>query len=189
MSRAEDILKEAVNYPQYQPGYLNIVKGTQDKKRETSCNVFSRDTLDSRYQATKKSWAGGIGGLITEWNYDIRPINPTGSIIDCILNTPIPIAYRNLMAAALRKEVTDCTAEFAQMVANAGDLVHVISVKFNHEAIVIPDADTPWNEKRGCKIANVGTHNGIMYMSDKRTFGAFWNWRKGDIKYYLYRHA
>lgn len=187
MSMASEILGEAVKFPQYQKGYLNVIKGTVGKRIETSCNLFSRDALDSTFKTGPHSWAGGIGGLISEWNYDISPINLGASIANCILNTPIPTAYHNLLKAAQDKLITDCTAQFAQMLANSGELVHVVSVMFNHEAIVIPDADNEFNEIRGCYIANVGGHSGLMYMSDKRTFGAFKNWHSGDIKYYLYK--
>ena len=188
--RVRAILQQATTLPHYQRGYLFKI-GESNDRDATYCNNYARDVLDSQHVAVPTSWAGGFGGLVSNFNYNIQPINPTGSIIDCINNTPIATAYANLAIAAARGQVQEYTPGQAQAQANLGNLVHIVSTGLDadgHEAIVAPDWENAFDAERGVLMAQAGAYNGILYMSDRRTFGIFGKISEiiGSIKFYQY---
>jgi hypothetical protein len=169
--------KKSVKIPDYARSYT------------TFCNVFSRDFL------TK-------GALINTYDFDLSPIcqrDPAALkkihhyTIDpykiLLYWTPIEIAYKNAILAAQENSIIEHTAESAQARANEGTPIWVTTVKYYHEAIVIPDKNK-FNPARGVLLANQGEHAGIMYISDNRTIGYYGPDAhiNSEVKYYEFKH-
>ena len=166
------VLRDATKLKQYQQGYLYHIGEPGKKQTETYCNVYARDVLDSEYQAHLNSWANGIGGLVSEYSYDLTPIHPDYKPASIILNTTIPVAYKNIKEAHKKDNVKLLTPHKAQIMANEGIPIHVISVWCNHEAIVCPNPNG-YDKDNGPLLGQAGAYNGIVFLKDKKTFGAY----------------
>jgi len=179
-----EILEIAVALPQYQKGYPNERKYANGQL-VTYCNVLARDVLDSR---CPKAWImgwliGGANSSVEGYDYDISFMNPGKDLMTIILGTGIDVVYNNLLKAAEIGAVKSLTPEEAQNRANDGTPVHIISLKYGHEAIVCPSA-LPYNTAVGPMVAQAGFYNGIFPISDRKSWGTWWT--DLEIKYYEY---
>lgn len=175
------ILEKSVLLVQYQKGWDKWADGSD----KTFCNIMARDVLWNDPE-TLGIYDGYMGTLIDEpdFRYDISFIMVNHDP-KMILNTPIPVAYKMAALAAKEGKIKELIPEEAQIRANQGTPIWITSIKYNHEAIVCPDP-TPYDPERGVRIAQAGEHNGIMYISDPRTWGAWGKpgWTDPEIKYY-----
>jgi hypothetical protein len=174
------VLEWAVELPQYQMGFEKNDDGTP----KTFCNVLARDVLDSTFRRTDY-----MGGLINEYDYDIGAVDRKRTIRSLILNTPIEEWYHLAHLAVAGNEADFISPELAQIEANHGVPIHVISSHQppeTHECIICPDS-TSYDSRRGVRIAQAGKINGIMYISDPRCFGWDLNWENmvRYVKYHL----
>jgi hypothetical protein len=167
-------LKNAVKIKEYQRGYLKNVDGSP----KTFCNVMSRDLLDCRMP---KVWI--MGYFINTYDYDISAIRPESGLIDVILNTPCNIAYDNLKKAINEHKVTSISAYPAQLLANMGIPIHVITKKPGHEAIVCP-CNNYYHKDRGPYIGQAGWNNGLYFISDNKSWGK--NWQEAEPLFIIY---
>jgi len=159
---------------QFQPHFLWSQPGiTPGPGNATQCNLYARDFVDSKFITDpSKDWAQGIGGLISDYSYDISPINPGKKIFDVILNTTIQTCHVNLVAAGKSGKVKLLTAEQAQGRANEGIPIHCVSGPMNHETIIISDPNN-YNPDLGPMMSQSGSFVGCCYLGDKRSFGAY----------------
>jgi hypothetical protein len=171
---------DAVKLPEYKKGFPDGRTYPGTDKLVTYCNVFARDFLT-------------MFGLIKSYNYDLL------CLCDILKNeftddpnkillywTGIDVAYKNAIKAAALGIIIEHTPESAQQKANVGIPIWIVTLKYGHEAIVIPD-ETPFNSDRGVKIAQAGEVNGIFYWSDiiSPTYGM--DHKDKEIKYYEFK--
>jgi hypothetical protein len=144
-------------------------------KEITFCNVFARDILDNREYETYKEW---FGCRINAYGCEVSMIFPRPT---SVLEIKIHDAYLKAIRARDRGQIKNLSPLEAQVRANAGIPVWIISDRFNHEAIVCPDKHL-YDEARGPLIAQAGRFNGVFYASDDRAFGA--GYKSREIKFY-----
>lgn len=169
------VLDRASQLKQYQPGYESWKDGTP----KTFCNILARDVLEGD---NPDAFDFYMGTLVDDYRYDVSAILPdTGSI----LNTPIPVIYDRAAQAARDGKITELTPAEAQAMANKGIPVWIVSKKYNHEAIVYPNLDEPFDPAKGVKIGQAGAFNvSDVYISDPRSWGG-WH-TDPEIKYYMF---
>jgi hypothetical protein len=200
--RLRKVLEAGVKLPQYQKGYLGR------KPAETHCSVFARDVLDKRANIPWDPNNLNYGDIISEYDYDIRSINPGRSLVDVIVNTPIWDSSKNVLVAS-KATVMDAgerarnvlvltkargpvevEPKEAFVLAAAGVVVWVVGFRaegerhiYRHEAIVFPMCGE-YNPVLGLEIAQAGGVNGIFHISNRMAFGRFW--KDPEIRYFVF---
>jgi hypothetical protein len=139
----------------------------------TYCNIGSKDALDNR----PSPWGKHYGFMLSDLSLNLTPIWPT---VHSMWSYSIKEDYQSAKRAILQGHIERVTCRQAFDLAKRGEVIFIISIKYNHEAIAYPDS-RPWNEYRGCRIANVGKWNVITDMSHLWTFGK--NWKDEEILY------
>lgn len=200
--RLMQVLTEGVKLPQYQRGYLGRTPA------ETHCSVFARDVLDKRAGVTWNPRGADYGDIISEYDYDIRSINPGASLMDVIVNTPIWDSSANVLAASKQTQMDEgerarnvlvltkargpvgVTPQEAFVLAGDGVVVWVVGFRqrgkehlYRHEAIVFPDQGF-YNEREGLLVAQAGGVNGIFRISAPEAWGRYW--RDPEIHYFVF---
>ena len=196
------VLTAGTALPQYQRGYLGRVPV------ETHCSVFARDVLDSRAKIKWNPQGEDYGDIISEYDYDIRSINPGKSLMDVIVNTPIWDSSANVLAASKQTVMdeterarnvfvlekargpVEVTPPEAFVLAGDGVPVWVVGFKmfgtehlYRHEAIVLPEGGV-YNEDLGLMLAQAGGVNGFFRISDPMAFGRYW--RDNEIHFFVF---
>lgn len=144
----------------------------------TFCNVGARDLLDNRNHSY---WGKTYGFMLDDFALDLSPVFPTAF---SILRLSIKDAYSAALKAVWQKRIERITCRQAYERARRGEIVWVISAKYNHEAIVYPDM-RPWNDERGCRIAQCGYYNTIRDISHKFVFGK--RWKDPEIMFIVFK--
>jgi len=149
-SRLRRLLEEWAAKPQYQRGYGKWPNG----KEKTYCNMYATAVgveLGYNMQSFYREHSG---------RYATR--------------SPMNLVYDQL----IQDNVKQVTASEAQAIANLGNLVVVWSKKYDHAAVICPDSQE-YNEARGPLVCQAGWWNGVMYISDGKSFGR--NWQDPEI--------
>jgi hypothetical protein len=143
-----------------------------DGKR-TYCNIAAWDVIDDR----PGNWRG-YGYMLDDLPLDVSMLFPTaGSIMMCSPQE----AYRRASFAEQRGQLELVSMYRAWELARVGEVVLILSARYNHVAIVYPDL-RPWVAERGVRVANVGRFNVITDIRHKWVFGKCW--RDKEIRMY-----
>jgi hypothetical protein len=164
----------------------------------TYCNLFCKAILD--WQAAR-FWMPDFPEL--DFQYDIFSMNPGRGLDDIMLRTLTGTEYDNVVRMAASGISTGMTHDKilpeqiqlypfevselqAHDYANQGIPVWACSKMLpplGHEVIIMP-TDDPYDEARGCLMAQAGWVNGVFHMAD--IFGEIWRKPESDIKYFVF---
>jgi hypothetical protein len=164
----KDTLQKMIQIDDYKVIYKN------GKFYRSFCNVASRDALDNRDHST---WGRHYGFYLDDISLDISNVFPTAF---SILRYSIHEAYIKVMQGIKNGKIESVNAKEAYELAKVGEVVWVISDKYNHEGIIYPD-QRRWIPERGCRFAQCGKYNTIRDISHKYCFGKWW--KDPEIKY------
>lgn len=139
----------------------------------TYCNISVWDAIDCR----PGNWRG-YGYMLHDLPLDVSMLFPTaGSIMMCSPSE----GYRRAAFAEQRGRLESVSMYRAWELARVGEVVLIISARYNHVAICYPDS-RPWCAERGVRVANVGKYNVITDIRHMKIFGKCW--RDKEIKFY-----
>ena len=160
--------------------YGSQLEAYKAKNNLTFCNVMVKDIMDGRPHPIWK----GYGFLVDDLPIDVSSVFP--SVFD-ILSFTIKIDWQMADRAYRQGKIERLTPEQAQREANEGYVVWIISILWNHEALVFPD-DNKYNEDKGPLIVQAGGKdcNGVMYITDKRAFGWRYAYYQDSIRFYKF---
>ncbi len=158
------VLNKMVSLPDY-----------QRKGEQTYCNVGARDVLDNREHSY---WGNTYGFRIDDLRLDISVIFPTSF---SILRISIKEAYNIVVKAIWQKRIEQVNGEQAFYLAQKGEVIWIISAKYNHEAIVFP-IEGIYDPEKGCMIAQCGYYNVVDWISSEKCFGLK-KWKDKEILY------
>jgi hypothetical protein len=139
----------------------------------TYCNIAAWDAIDCR----QGNWHG-YGYMLDDLPLDVSMLFPTaGSIMMCSPSE----GYRRAMFAEQRGRLESVTMYRAWELAKIGEVVLIISARYNHVCICYPDS-RPYIKERGVRVANVGKFNVITDISHRYIFGK--SYLNPEIKFY-----